>query len=190
MIEQNFIGCDPGDKGAFCLLRVFSGKPPEIHFLDGDVTRTEMLAWFKEIDENITVRMAVLEDVKSIFGVSAKSNFGFGRSVERAHFVLDIQPFGMALATPKVWQKTVGVVVPTKKKKAKPKPTGGIDCTLVPVEKPKKAIGNNILIKKEVERLCNQLYPGCDIYGPKGGLKDGRSDALMIAHYCMLKYKL
>ena len=139
MSEQNFIGCDPGDKGGFCLLRVYTDKEPEIHFLDGTATRKEMITWFTQIKQHgVIVRMALLEDVKSIFGVSAAANFGFGRSVERAHFVLEIQQFGLAFATPKVWQKAVGVVIPKKKK--------------VPIvegePKPKKPIGNNILIKK------------------------------------------
>lgn len=180
MTKQNFIGCDPGNKGAFCLLRISTDESPEIHFIDGGKSRGDLIEWFDEIkNHQLHIQMALLEDVKSIFGVSAKSNFGFGRSVERAHFVLSIQKFGMDLVTPKVWQKEVGVKIP---KRVKIVTTDG--------EPEKKKIGNNILIKKEVERLCNQMYPGCEIYGPKGGLLDGRSDALMIAHYCMLKYKI
>jgi len=61
---------------------------------------------------------------------------------------------------PKKWQKTIGV---TKKGKE---------------------------IKKEVASICSRLYPDAEIYGPKGGLLDGKSDALMIAHYAFLNYKV
>ena len=44
-------------------------------------------------------------------------------------------------------------------------------------------------IKKDVADICSRLYPLVDIYGPRGGLQDGLSDALMIAHYNYLKYK-
>ena len=39
--------------------------------------------------------------------------------------------------------------------------------------------------KKETARIMSELYPGSvkDFYGPKGGLLDGRTDALAIAHY-------
>ena len=42
----------------------------------------------------------------------------------------------------------------------------------------KKAIANSLL----------SLYPSADLYGPRGGLKDGRSDALGIANYIYQKY--
>ena len=36
-------------------------------------------------------------------------------------------------------------------------------------------------IKKEVADIASRLYPKAELHGPKGGLLDGRSDALMIA---------
>ena len=50
-----------------------------------------------------------------------------------------------------------------------------------------KAKGKDI--KKDVANICQRLYPTAEIYTPKGRLMDGRSDALMIAHYCMIHYK-
>lgn len=32
-------------------------------------------------------------------------------------------------------------------------------------------------------RMAEQLMPDCDIYGPRGGGKDGRAEALLIAYY-------
>jgi hypothetical protein len=87
--------------------------------------------------------------------MSAKSNFGFGRSVGIVTAVSEIVTKGIVAktVTPKVWQKYAGV---TAKGKA---------------------------IKKEVSLIATTLYPLANIYGPKGGLLDGRSDALLIAHY-------
>lgn len=38
-------------------------------------------------------------------------------------------------------------------------------------------------IKKNVAEIAARLYPNAQLHGPRGGLLDGRSDALMIAHY-------
>ena len=42
--------------------------------------------------------------------------------------------------------------------------------------------------KKHVASIAMQLYPKANLSGPKGGLLDGRADALMIAHYLSIKY--
>jgi hypothetical protein len=42
--------------------------------------------------------------------------------------------------------------------------------------------------KKFVASIALQLYPKAPLFGPKGGLLDGRADALMIAHYLSIKY--
>ena len=96
-----------------------------------------------------------IEELHSIYRVNAKSNFGLGRSVGIALSMAEIVKQGTKprLVTPKVWQKFAGVT------------TKG------------KAIKNNIA------NIAISLYPGANLYGPKGGLRDGRADALMIAHY-------
>ena len=42
--------------------------------------------------------------------------------------------------------------------------------------------------KKAIADSLLNLYPSADLYGPRGGLKDGRSDALGIANYIYQKY--
>lgn len=42
--------------------------------------------------------------------------------------------------------------------------------------------------KKAIADSLLSLYPSADLYGPRGGLKDGRSDALGIANYIYQKY--
>tara|TARA_B100000809_G_scaffold218828_1_gene225660 strand:+ start:198 stop:620 length:423 start_codon:yes stop_codon:yes gene_type:complete len=96
-----------------------------------------------------------IEDVHSMFGMSAKSNFTFGRNLGSIHAIAEINCFGRPSSTvaPKVWQNFIGV---TAKGKA---------------------------IKKQVAEIATKLYPTANIHGKRGGLLDGRSDALMIAHY-------
>lgn len=37
--------------------------------------------------------------------------------------------------------------------------------------------------KREIADRAEALYPGAPLYGPKGALRDGRSDALLLARY-------
>lgn len=42
--------------------------------------------------------------------------------------------------------------------------------------------------KKAIAGVLKKLYPQVDLYGARGGLQDGKSDALGLAHYARLKY--
>ena len=42
--------------------------------------------------------------------------------------------------------------------------------------------------KKSIASVIQKLYPTAELYGNKGGLRDGRSDALGLAHFIRLKY--
>jgi len=109
-----------------------------------------------------TIHIA-LELVHSLGGMSAKSNFTFGGMFWRAKTILDCVGLPYELVTPKVWQKAVGV----------------------PAKKDRAQIG----LKELVATMAHDLYPSAHLYGPRGGLMDGRSDALMIAHYLKLKHQ-
>lgn len=43
--------------------------------------------------------------------------------------------------------------------------------------------------KKKIASIILNIYPNALIYGVRGGLLDGRSDSLCIAHYMKLYYK-
>jgi hypothetical protein len=45
-------------------------------------------------------------------------------------------------------------------------------------------------IKKGVGDICSKLYPTAKVRGIRGGLKDGKSDSLMIAHTIMEQHYL
>lgn len=163
-MRHYYLGIDPGAKGAICLLVTDSVGMPQIEFLDNSLPPEVIHEKLTRINKK--VNMCMIEDVASIPGASAKSNFMFGWNVSMLRTLLAIQQFGYDIVKPKVWQKAVGVVVPQKIKGT---------------ERKKR-------IKNQVAEICERIYPGCKIRGPKGGLLDGRSDALMIAHYCRLKY--
>jgi len=38
--------------------------------------------------------------------------------------------------------------------------------------------------KKPALAAASRLFPTAELYGPRGGGKDGRADALLIAHWC------
>ncbi len=143
-------GIDPGISGAMCVLD--SKDPAHIAFLDlfknsiYDATR-----WLHQ--QNVDV--IYIESVHSLFGMSAKSNFGFGRSAGIVRSIAEIVARGTEpnTVTPKIWQQYVGVTVKGQ------------------------------AIKKQVADIGLSLYPAAIIHGLRGGLNDGRSDALMIAHY-------
>ena len=68
--------------------------------------------------------------------------------------------------------------------------TLGIPYELVPPRNWQKACGIQPKSdKKAIANVLSKLYPQASLYGTKGGLLDGRSDALGLAHYLRLKYK-
>ena len=144
---MNIAGIDPGAKGAVCVL---SGNTPALFDLDNlSIYELTKVLHKCNLDE------IYIEDVHSLYGMSAKSNFQFGRNVGIVHAMAEIVLKGKKprLVTPKVWQKHFGV---TAKGKA---------------------------IKTQVAKLAQELYPEVELHTPRGRLLDGRSDALMVASY-------
>ena len=143
-------GIDPGSNGALCMLD--SQDSAYIALLD-----LKTATVWDIYHELFTYQpdFIWIEDVHSMFGMSAKSNFTFGRNLGSIHAIAEINCFGRTPNTvaPKVWQKSIGVTAKGK------------------------------WIKKEVAQIATKLYPAANIHGKRGGLLDGRSDALMIAHY-------
>ena len=145
-------GIDPGANGAIAVLD--SENPDSVALLDlkkrNTVTIHEWLV--EELDYKPSTFW--IEDIHSMFGMSAKSNFSFGKNLGIVTAIAELFNHDLPnTVTPKVWQKYVGV---TAKGKA---------------------------IKKQVAKIAQYLYPQAELHGKRGGLLDGRSDALMIAYY-------
>jgi hypothetical protein len=156
------IGIDPGASGALALLD-FHGSSIEFFPMFGPVTpETAVFKWLKEAD----ARIIGIEKVTTVKGAAATSNFKFGKNVGAIEAIARCTGTGVDFIAPKAWQKEIGLVIPQKL----------------------KGPARTKHIKNEVGRIAQSLYPGAEIFGPKGGLLDGRSDALMIAHCMGLKY--
>jgi hypothetical protein len=143
-------GIDPGTNGAIAVLD--SENPDSVALLDlKKVSIYQAAVWL----HTQQVNAIWLESVHSLYGMSAKSNFGFGRNFGIAFAIakMGTSDGRVQQVTPKVWQKYIGVTVKGKG------------------------------IKQEVCNIAQGLYPNALLHGPKGGLLDGRSDALMIAYY-------
>lgn len=145
-----WLGIDPGIKGSICILPE-SGDPI---FIDNSTNVIDAVSIIK----SYPIHMAMIEDVHSIFGVSAKSNFNFGFNVGYLHGIITSLGIPLDVVQPKVWQKHFSVPVGSK------------------------------TIKKDVASIALRLNPSLPIYGPKGGLLDGRSDAFLIALYAKFKH--
>ena len=155
-METAIVGIDVGAKGSFCLL---IPNTKQVAFMPTTSKPVDLLAWISQIQEEYNLKVIMIEDVHSIFNVSAKSNFSFGYNAGIVNSISSCSGATVDLVQPKKWQKAIGV-----KKKGKE-------------------------IKKEVAGICERLYPNVNVRGPRGGLLDGLSDSLMIAHYAYLNYK-
>ena len=131
----------------------------KVHFFPTTDTPAELIYMLGRAQKELNVVIAVIEDVHAIFGTSAKSNFNFGFNTGHVTGIIQASGISVTKVTPKVWQKYVGV-----KSKGK-------------------------LIKKEVAEICTSLYPEVNVRGPKGGLLDGKSDSLCIAHYAAYNFQ-
>lgn len=153
-----YLGNDPGANGAFCALVPELGKMSFIDHKDNSALNIQL--WLYTVMHECTIEGAIIEDVHSLHGMSAKTNFSFGGNVREPAIILELTGIPFIKVTPKVWQAGVGV---TAKGQA---------------------------IKQNVADLCKTIYPEVVLtnllLGKKGALLDGRSDALMIAHYCYL----
>ena len=161
---MRFIGIDPGAKGALCILDPSSNYPTLFADLDPRQRADELLLAVRhEIESGPFPVYIALEEVHSLPGMSAKSNFTFGGMFWRIKTILECIPVKYELVQPKIWQKAVGI--PTR-----------------------KFLDGELDLKYVVADLAQGYYPGAHLHGPRGGLLDGRSDALMIAHYLRLKH--
>ena len=162
-----YLGVDPGAKGSLCFLDPYG----DILFFDTPNIIPGKTPSFNDLSQELLFRTVIpnrvaIEDVHSLYGMSARSNFNFGRNLQAVHDLIRTVYQVYELVTPKVWQAAVGI--PSQKE----------------VEAKFRA-------KKRKEAIAEKalwLYPGVMLHGSRGGLLDGRADALMIAHYLRLKY--
>jgi len=156
-----FIGIDPGAKGAICALEP---SVPIVEFIDFTDEIRAIVEWVNHLRINHEIKAAYIEDVHSLYGMSAKSNFTFGWNVGIPHTIFKALNISLDKVQPKAWQKAVGVTAKNSKE-------------------------DKNAIKKDVASLCKEPYPDAVLHTPRGRLLDGRSDALMVAHYAYKLYE-
>ena len=155
-MTKAWAGIDPGQKGSICLL---VPELTQVLFKSNIDKPIELTQWFNQLRNQYQIVMSTIEDVHSIFGTSAKSNFNFGFNTGLVTGIIQANGLPLAKVQPKKWQKAIGC----------------------------KTTGKEL--KKEVAQIASSLYPHVSLYGSRGGLLDGKSDALMIAHYGYLTYR-
>lgn len=115
----------------------------------------------------------VIEDVHSIYGASANSNFEFGVGVGLVRMAAVMAEIPFTLVQPKVWQKKMFEGVPVIKKPGK------------------QETGRGSLETKQMALVAVQrLYPKLDLRKSARSTNphEGIVDALLIANYCKLNF--
>jgi len=109
-----FIGVDPGLNGGITIMNnneiithvmpinTFKIKKKEFRYIDNKKLRDIFLNIYNIKEANIFI-----EDIHSLFGMSAKSNFSFGFGYGNLITTLDVFDLDYQKVTPKIWQKSV-----------------------------------------------------------------------------------
>jgi crossover junction endodeoxyribonuclease RuvC len=148
-------GIDPGMSGAIAILKP-DGSSTVHDMPTKKVGKKNKLDGLKIREILQDVEFVMLEEVGSRTGQGIVSAFTFGEGFGLLKGVIESQSLSYATVRPTEWQKRFGLNTGTKDKKKK---------------------------KLEIANKCLSIFPDANLYGARGGLKDGRSDALMIAHY-------
>ncbi len=163
MTTSLILACDPGAQGNFCILDPVLKLTK---FKDNSMDLAKLYYWLERIKKQHGVTHITIEDVHSLFGMSAKSNFTFGWNTGVVNTLPIVCGLKILHVPPKKWQAGVGIYpIVDKLMNSDPK------------------LKRNKAIKLAVAERCGQLYPNAIIKTPRGRLLDGRSDALMMAHW-------
>ena len=110
------------------------------------------------IKEKYDITMCLVEKVSAMRGQGVSSMFTFGYKVGEIHGILHTLGIPFVEVRPQQWQANLGL--PKDKKQRK------------------KAIGS----------IAQSMFPDASLFGSRGGYKDGRGDALLMAQYCKQNY--
>lgn len=119
----------------------------------------EVAELIRSLKLEYNIRGCMLEKVSSMPKQGVKSMFTFGNNLGRWESLLAAFEIPFQMPTPQKWQKAVGI---TK--------SDGPDS------------------KSRTFNVCRRMFPGADIMGRRGGIKDGRVDALLLAHFASKEF--
>jgi hypothetical protein len=168
---MRILGIDPGSKGACVQIYCENLYPTYYTFLNCEDISCKAKDYISNIKDLIyTSDLILIEDVHSIFGTSAKSNFNFGFNVGMQYMACEAFKNDWSEViriAPKKWQASV--IQPS-------------DVVLKEGKKTKDT-------KKTALNAARRLFPNANLV-PKGKKvpHDGLVDALLIAYYGFINY--
>lgn len=177
-MNQISVGIDVGKNGGIVIIdsdgEVTTMATPKVNKDEIDIHQiVEVLSALKENGNKVHI---AIEDVHSIFGVGAKSNFQFGRALGILEGVVIGLGISFTKVAPKTWQKEMWMGV---------KP--------VEINTGKKTKDGNTKFKIDTKGTsllaAKRLYPDLDLRATERSKKahDGIVDALLIATFVKRK---
>jgi hypothetical protein len=163
---MKIISIDPGKNGAIVLSDYSKGIPNQIESWKMPILKNGKDYDIRGISNLISsienLSLIVTEDVHSIFGSSAKSNFIFGLGVGIIRALIECSNIPYLLVHPKTWQKEAWQGI-SKVKDA----------------------------KKNSQSSVHRLFPHVNLKASSRCTTDhdGIIDAILIGYYAYLKYK-
>lgn len=150
---MRILGIDPGLKGALALLE--DGQMLGVEDIKSADSRIDG-GYLSNLMGRWKPDFCVCEAVTARPGQGVTSMFSFGYALGTIAGVLSALGIPFLLIRPQVWQSHFKLETTSKDSKAH---------------------------KQEIANRAKKHFPEASLYGPKGALRDGRSDALMIAQY-------
>lgn len=177
---KTYVGIDPGKNGGIAAIYPdlsldLWAMPQKDNEIDGDKLTSiiELIETGAEVFHQSKALFAI-EDVHSVYGSSAKSNFQFGRSLGIIEGVLYGKLIIAGKVPPKTWQHVA---------------FKGIEKIKLPGERTKgKGVYDN---KAMALQAVQRMYPGADLRKSSRAKNphDGIIDALLIANYLKSKHE-
>ena len=174
---KTHIGIDPGKNGGIAIISETNTIVYKIPLIGKVIDLQELNKIFKSVKgEN---PHAVLEDVHSIHGVPATTNFVLGECRGNLLMALVIYDIPFTLVQPKAWQKEMFQGVPEMYKTTSKK-------------KDDEVIKKNKVDTKAMALVaCKRIFPEVDLRATEKSkvAHDGIVDALLMAEYCRRHFK-
>jgi len=166
-----YIGIDVGKLGGIAIINE-AGEVLELHAMpligkEYDIHKIADILRGRDIDSC----KVVIEDVHSIYGTSAKSNFEFGRGRGILEGIVCALNMRHTMVKPKTWQKEMTDGIPKQFKMSK---------------------GKKVNDTKAIALLaCRRLFPNQDLRKNERCRvpSDGIIDGLLMAEYCRRRFK-
>ena len=155
-----YIGIDPGKTGS---LAIYDSNSKSVDFFDWPKD-DNIGVYFSNLEDvlmNLDIELAALEQVHGRPGQDSRSVFNFGKYFGIWSAWLAIYKVSHKLISPLTWKAKLKIPKATSKDVAKAR---------------KEA-------KENAYDVAYKLFPNATLKGPKGGLLDGRVDALLLAYY-------